>query len=88
MHPATRSRQPTHGSERTLGQRVDTYFELFDVDRLIVPVLCHRIAYTAMFHADARRTGWDAAIDGFRQAVLDRATRPEMPDSEIGAGPV
>ena len=35
-----------------------------DVDRLIMPVLCHRIAFTAMFHADARRTGWDAAIDG------------------------
>ena len=28
-----------------------------DVDHLIVPVLCHRIAYTAMFHAEARRTG-------------------------------
>ncbi len=58
-----------------------------DVDRLIVPVLCHRIAYTAMFHAEARRTGWDAAIDGFRRAVLERAPRPEMPDSEIGFGP-
>ena len=41
-----------------------------------------------MFHADARRTGWDAAIDGFRDAVLERAPRPEMPDSEIGAGAV
>jgi MoxR-like ATPase len=59
-----------------------------DVDRLLVPVLCHRIAYTAMFHAEARRTGWDAAIDGFREAVLEQAPRPEMPDSEIGAGPV
>jgi MoxR-like ATPase len=58
-----------------------------DVDRLIVPVLCHRIAYTAMFHAEARRTGWEAAIEGFRLALLDQAPRPEMPDSEIGAGP-
>jgi MoxR-like ATPase len=57
-----------------------------DVDRLILPVLCHRIAFTAMFHADARRTGWDAAMDGFRAAVLEQAPRPEMADSEIGGG--
>ena len=37
-----------------------------DVDRLLVPVLCHRVAFTALFHANARRTGWDVAIDGFR----------------------
>jgi MoxR-like ATPase len=55
-----------------------------DVERLLVPVLCHRIAFTALFHADARRTGWDAAIDGFRTTVLEQAPRPEMPDSEIG----
>jgi MoxR-like ATPase len=59
-----------------------------DVDRLIMPVLCHRIAFTAMFHADARRTGWDVAMTRFREAILGRAPRPEMPDSEIDAGAV
>jgi MoxR-like ATPase len=56
-----------------------------DVDRLILPVLCHRIAFGAMFHADARRTGWADAIETFRLAILERAPRPEMPDSEIEA---
>ena len=48
-----------------------------DVDRLIMPVLCHRIAFTAMFHADARRTGWDAAIDELprRQSSSGRRAR-------------
>jgi MoxR-like ATPase len=58
-----------------------------DVDRLLVPVLCHRIAFTSLFHADARRTGWQAAIDGFRDALLASAPRPELDDSEIGAAP-
>jgi MoxR-like ATPase len=58
-----------------------------DVDRLLVPVLCHRVAFTALFHADARRTGWQVAIEGFRDAVLASAPRPEMDDTEIGAPP-
>ena len=78
--------RPAFGTE--IGDHPDEFVVPADVDHLIVPVLCHRIAYTAMFHADARRTGWDAAIDGFREAVLERAPRPEMPDSEIGAEPV
>jgi MoxR-like ATPase len=47
-----------------------------DVERLFVPVLGHRIAFTPSFLAQARRTGMTAALDGFAQACLERAPRP------------
>ena len=60
-----------------------------DVDRLIMPVLCHRIAFTAMFHADARRTGWDVAIDGVPRRRSSSGRRaPRCPTARSAPSPV
>jgi MoxR-like ATPase len=57
-----------------------------DVDRLFGPVLMHRIVFRPTFIAEARRSGWDAAVADFRRRCLDRAPRPAAdPDDGVFA---
>ena len=39
-------------------------------------VLVHRVVFRPAFLAEARRTGWDAALDAFRERCLERAPPP------------
>jgi MoxR-like ATPase len=48
-----------------------------DVEQLFLPVLGHRIAFTATFLAEARRLGREGALESFRDLVLARIPRPE-----------
>jgi len=47
-----------------------------DIERLMVPVLAHRVVFTPQFVARARASGWSAAIDGFCSSCLEIAPRP------------
>jgi MoxR-like ATPase len=47
-----------------------------DVDRLFLPVIGHRIVFTPLFVADARKTGWSGAMAEFRRRCLAAAPRP------------
>jgi MoxR-like ATPase len=49
-----------------------------DVEQLFVPVLGHRVGFKPSFRAHARRTGWDGALEEFRQACLEAAPAPEL----------
>jgi MoxR-like ATPase len=49
-----------------------------DVEQLFVPVLGHRVGFKPSFRAHARRTGWDGALQEFRQACLEAAPAPEL----------
>ena len=53
-----------------------TYVTPLDVDRLLVPVLVHRIVFTPTFVAEARELGWQAAVERLRAACLELAPRP------------
>ena len=48
-----------------------------DVEGLFVPVLAHRVAFAPRFVAEARRTGWPASLEVFREQCLERAPRPQ-----------
>jgi MoxR-like ATPase len=54
-----------------------------DVERLFSPVLVHRVVFRPSFLADARKLGWDAAIDEFRARCLERAPRPHADDPDL-----
>jgi MoxR-like ATPase len=54
-----------------------------DVDRLFIPVLGHRITFSPSFLAQARRTGWAAAMADFERACLERAPRPELVHDDV-----
>ncbi len=57
-----------------------------DVDRLFVPVLLHRIVFRPAFLAEARREGWIAAAERFKESCLALAPRPAAdPDGEVVA---
>jgi MoxR-like ATPase len=58
-----------------------------DVDRLFQSVIAHRIVFTPVFLADARKFGWRAAMDGFHSACLARAPRPQ-PDWDANVVPL
>jgi MoxR-like ATPase len=47
-----------------------------DIERLLVPVLVHRITFRPSFLAEARAIGWDEAVAGFRARCLAAAPRP------------
>ena len=47
-----------------------------DIERLLVPVLIHRVVFTPGFVARARSTGWNQAIEDFRASCLELAPRP------------
>ena len=51
-----------------------------DVELLFVPVLVHRIVFRPSFLAEARKTGWDGAVERFRADCLAAAPRPQ-PDA-------
>jgi MoxR-like ATPase len=53
-----------------------TYVTPVDVDRLLVPVLVHRIVFTPTFVAEAREVGWEAAVERLRAACAELAPRP------------
>ena len=48
-----------------------------DVERLFLPVLGHRLVFTAAFLAEARQLGRQGALESFRDSVLARVPRPE-----------
>ena len=54
-----------------------------DVEQLFVPVLVHRVVFRPAFLAEARKVGWDAAIDGFRGRCLALAPRPKPEDVDL-----
>jgi hypothetical protein len=54
-----------------------------DVERLFSPVLVHRVVFRPSFLADARKLGWDAAIEEFRARCLERAPRPHAEDPDL-----
>src|SRR5688572_25966921 len=47
-----------------------------DVERLFLPVVGHRVIFTAGFVAEARELGWEAAMESFRDRCLELAPRP------------
>jgi len=47
-----------------------------DAERLLLPVVMHRIVFTPSFVASAREIGWVAAADQFREQCLALAPRP------------
>jgi MoxR-like ATPase len=49
-----------------------------DVEQLFVPVLGHRVSFRPAFRAQARRTGWDAALAEFQAECLRLAPAPEL----------
>jgi MoxR-like ATPase len=53
-----------------------TYVTPVDVERLLVPVIVHRIVFTPTFVAEARELGWEAAVARFREACMRLAPRP------------
>jgi MoxR-like ATPase len=66
-----------------------------DVERLLAPVLVHRITFRPSFLAEARSVGWREAVAGFQHGCLERAPRPAPEAARIGgrvedawAGPV
>jgi MoxR-like ATPase len=60
-----------------------TYVVPEDVEQLFVPVLVHRVVFRPAFLAEARKVGWDAAIDGFRERCLALAPRPKPEDVDL-----
>jgi MoxR-like ATPase len=58
-----------------------------DVEQLFVPVLVHRVVFRPAFLAEARKVGWDAAIEGFRERCLALAPRPKPEDVDLTVVP-
>jgi MoxR-like ATPase len=58
-----------------------------DVERLFNSVLVHRVVFRPAFLAEARKTGWDAAVDGFRGRCLELAPRPQPEDVDLTVVP-
>ena len=54
-----------------------------DVEHLFVPVLVHRVVFHPSFLAEARKTGWDAAVASFRDQCLALAPRPQPEDVDL-----
>jgi MoxR-like ATPase len=47
-----------------------------DIERLFLPVVGHRVIFTAGFVAESREIGWTAAMDALRDRCLEFAPRP------------
>jgi MoxR-like ATPase len=60
-----------------------------DVEHLFHAVLVHRVVFRPTFLAEARKTGWDAAMNEFRRRCLELAPRPlpEEADLTVVPGP-
>jgi MoxR-like ATPase len=55
-----------------------------DIERLFTAVLLHRIVFRPTFLAEARRVGWDAAVEGVAEKCFAAAPRPaaEPPEEQ------
>jgi MoxR-like ATPase len=49
-----------------------------DVEQLFIPVIAHRVGFRPAFRAQARRSGWDDALEEFQAACLRIAPAPEL----------
>jgi MoxR-like ATPase len=58
-----------------------------DVERLFAPVLLHRIVFRPTFLAEARRIGWDSAVDGIVKRCFAAAPKPEAEPAEEPTAP-
>jgi MoxR-like ATPase len=58
-----------------------------DADRLFLPVIGHRIVFTPLFIAEARKMGWPHAMAEFRRRSFEAAPRPG-PDWESRVVPL
>jgi MoxR-like ATPase len=58
-----------------------------DVERLFAAVLLHRIVFRPTFLAEARRIGWDAAVDGIVERCFAAAPKPEAEAAEEQTAP-
>jgi MoxR-like ATPase len=58
-----------------------------DVERLFAPVLLHRVVFRPTFLAEARRIGWDAAVDGIVERCFAAAPKPEAETAEEQTAP-
>jgi MoxR-like ATPase len=58
-----------------------TYVVPEDVERLFASVLVHRVVFTPSFLAEARKSGWSAAVADFCRRCLGAAPRP-APDED------
>jgi MoxR-like ATPase len=58
-----------------------------DIETLFVPVLGHRIVFAPTFVAEARRSGWQTALEMFRARCLERAPRPEAQRGGVARPP-
>jgi MoxR-like ATPase len=58
-----------------------------DVEHLFTPVLVHRVVFRPAFLAEARKLGWDEAIERFRAACLALAPRPQPEDVDLSVVP-
>jgi MoxR-like ATPase len=60
-----------------------------DVERLFLPVLGHRVVFAPSVLAEARRVGWEATLDSFREECIRQAPPPQLDwDDEAEAGGV
>jgi MoxR-like ATPase len=55
-----------------------------DIERLFRAVLLHRIVFRPTFLAEARRVGWDAAVDGVVNKCFAASPRPAPESLESG----
>ena len=58
-----------------------------DVERVFLPVLGHRVAFTPAYLAEMRKHGWEAALARFCGDCFAAAPRPESKDTELLARP-
>jgi MoxR-like ATPase len=58
-----------------------------DVERLFASVLLHRIVFRPTFLAEARRIGWDSAVDGIVKHCFAASPRPEAETTEEPTAP-
>src|SRR5256885_4323884 len=58
-----------------------------DIDRLFAPVLLHRIVFRPTFLAEARRVGWNEAVEGIERKCFAAAPRPEPEPVEVQPAP-
>jgi len=54
-----------------------------DVEHLFHAVLVHRVVFRPTFLAEARKTGWDAAMEEFRRRCLQLAPRPQPEEADL-----
>jgi MoxR-like ATPase len=62
------------------------YVTPVDVEDLFLPVIAHRIVFTPLALAEARRVGWAAMLDDFRSRCLEMAPPPLLELDEQGEG--